>query len=231
MKRWIWRALLFLLLGAVVNVAVAWIAATCLVGKFTQRHGAITPPAWQCRVPDDWPVPDDAFEFSTPWSTDTHVSAEEVGSAGRGNGRLGLLTRLVKGKGDWRGCIADTHRFGWPSRSLQMSFLTDCRQNPTIKKGWSKHGCLILPAWAKSWANTHIPYDIEPLGFAANSTLYGVLTYALVFGPVLVRNRVRHCRRNCLHCAYPVGNSPVCTECGKPVKPRAAAAAIAEPRN
>jgi len=56
-------------------------------------------------------------------------------------------------------------------------------------------------------------------GFVMNwlfwSLAFGLLWLAVIAG----RRFVRHLRRQCGSCGYPVGTSPVCTECGRRVKP------------
>jgi hypothetical protein len=62
---------------------------------------------------------------------------------------------------------------------------------------------------------------LRPLwpGFAINTIFYAAILLALFFAPGSVRRMIRRRRGLCPACAYPVGTSPVCTECGKPVNP------------
>jgi hypothetical protein len=60
-------------------------------------------------------------------------------------------------------------------------------------------------------------------GFAINTLFYaGILrlTWGGFAAPFALRRRRRIKRGLCPACAYPVGDSSVCTECDKPVKPR-----------
>jgi hypothetical protein len=67
---------------------------------------------------------------------------------------------------------------------------------------------------------------LKPLwpGFAINTTFYAAMIrglWLLFAAPGFVRRRIRARRGQCPACAYPVGASEVCTECGRPVTPRA----------
>jgi predicted amidophosphoribosyltransferase len=52
--------------------------------------------------------------------------------------------------------------------------------------------------------------------------LYAAILWMLFAAPFALRRWRRIKRGLCPACAYPVGASDVCTECGKPVKPREA---------
>ena len=58
-------------------------------------------------------------------------------------------------------------------------------------------------------------------GFAANTALYGAALSVLAAALVGLRRFARVRRRRCPACAYPMSDSPVCTECGKPLPKRA----------
>jgi hypothetical protein len=61
-------------------------------------------------------------------------------------------------------------------------------------------------------------------GFAINTMFYAAilwLLFAALHPGGFVRRRIRARRGQCPACAYPVGASNVCTECGRPVTPRA----------
>ena len=58
---------------------------------------------------------------------------------------------------------------------------------------------------------------ILPLGFTLNTFFYAALLWLLFFGPVTLRRDLRARRGLCRACAYPVGESAVCSECGRAV--------------
>ncbi len=58
------------------------------------------------------------------------------------------------------------------------------------------------------------------LGFAVNSCAYAAAIGLLVFGPLVVVRRLRPGRNLCPTCAYPIGASARCPECGNAVPAR-----------
>ncbi len=59
-----------------------------------------------------------------------------------------------------------------------------------------------------------MPLGPIPLGFAVNTLFYAALLWLLIPGPVALRRFLRVRRGLCPKCAYPMGGSSVCTECG-----------------
>jgi hypothetical protein len=57
-------------------------------------------------------------------------------------------------------------------------------------------------------------------GFAVNTLLYATVLWLLIPGPFVLRRFVRVQRGLCPKCAYPMGESAVCTECGKTLPSR-----------
>ncbi len=52
-------------------------------------------------------------------------------------------------------------------------------------------------------------------GFAINAIFYAAILWLLIPGPFALRRLLRVRRGLCPKCAYPMGESSVCTECGK----------------
>jgi len=63
---------------------------------------------------------------------------------------------------------------------------------------------------------------LRPLwpGFAINTLFYAGVLWVLFCGPFALRRMIRRRRGRCPACAYPIGQSPVCTECGRDVRRR-----------
>ena len=57
-------------------------------------------------------------------------------------------------------------------------------------------------------------------GFALNTAFYAANLWLLVRGPFALRRFLRVRRGLCPKCAYPMGESAVCTECGRPLPSR-----------
>ena len=61
-------------------------------------------------------------------------------------------------------------------------------------------------------------YPLWP-GFAVNTLFYAGVLWMLFAGPFALRRMIRRRRGQCPQCAYLIGQSPVCTECGANVMP------------
>lgn len=76
------------------------------------------------------------------------------------------------------------------------------------------------PAFAYS-GPTHILCHVLPVGMILNPLIFAIFAWTSLFAiPSTLKGYVRHLRatcRLCPYCAYPLGSSPVCTECGKPI--------------
>jgi hypothetical protein len=91
------------------------------------------------------------------------------------------------------------------------------------------------PTWtpdASSWGPfPTAPFDPQssrliPLApiwhlFAVNTLFYAPILWLLICGPFALRRFLRRRRGLCPKCAYPMGDSSVCTECGKALPSRA----------
>jgi hypothetical protein len=103
---------------------------------------------------------------------------------------------------------------GWPSRSLWY----EQHRDPAIQ-GWKTlGGHEFRPA-------TRDRYSILPLcplwpGFAVNTLFYAGVLWVMSCGPFVLRRMIRRRHGRCPACAYPIGQSPVCTECGAALTPR-----------
>jgi hypothetical protein len=72
-----------------------------------------------------------------------------------------------------------------------------------------------------------IPYlPVRPVwsGFAINTILYAAILWTFFAAPFALRRWRRVRKGLCAKCAYPVGESAVCSECGRPVTPRSGGA-------
>ena len=60
-------------------------------------------------------------------------------------------------------------------------------------------------------------YPFLPIwpGFAVNTIFYAAVLWLLIPGPFVLRRFIRVKRGLCSACAYPRGESDVCSECGK----------------
>jgi hypothetical protein len=89
-------------------------------------------------------------------------------------------------------------------------------------------GGFVVPPHDSSlghWAlkNAAIPFRIAWPGFAVNTIFYASILWVPIRGPVALRRFLRRRHGLCPACAYPLGESPVCTECGTELRKPAVA--------
>jgi len=223
------RVVVFLLLGAIVNVAVAW--GFALWVDPTEAHyqfgvDRTQPWLWTLARFDALGTtllfsnrgPDHGAKFPT-----TGASPRQSAPTWSG---------LVQPLSDFGGeLITDEYRLvdgrGWPVRALTL-YCTALRLEgstaPAISKRWliDLDPSMSSPIDWGGWA-TFRRLPLRPLwpGFAINTIFYAAILWLVFAAPGVLRRRRRIKRGLCLACAYPVGTSPVCTECGKPVQQRA----------
>lgn len=220
MKRIVLRVLVFLLIGAAINVAVAWGCAIRGQERWV-RYTSAEP--WPVAAPDDWPDRSGTADimFSRTWR---HIFAVNRPHAD------GLPFFLQ-----------DVELSGWPLPSMRSSICasgSSSRMGMNARLDFAAISGLEMPAWllrspgsrnrsALSVMRTGLRPSTQYLpimpvwpGIAANAALYALAAWAALAVARLLRALSRVRRGLCLRCAYPVGISSVCTECGRPVKAR-----------
>lgn len=235
MKRAVCKVLAFLLSGAIVNVAVA-------VG-LTLRHPpgwlfglswkSSSPPQADVEAPKAWMVTASERFGSTDYATCTDVAVKRF-SASASRWEDGAVCKSP----------IEADRQVLPAWSFAARASLDiARERPFMNvdeaaRGWPMV-CFryeIQSDLVRSPGQTHAsgvigavggrPIPGQPIwgGLAVNTVLYAAGLWMVLAMPRDARTwwRVRNSR--CGHCAYPVGMSAVCTECGKPVKPMSAEA-------
>ncbi len=77
----------------------------------------------------------------------------------------------------------------------------------------------FLIGWERGerWPKPPRPFPIRPLwpGFAVNTLFYAAVIWLLIPGPFVLRRFIRVKRGLCPVCGYRMGESAVCSECGK----------------
>ena len=69
-----------------------------------------------------------------------------------------------------------------------------------------------------------LPFGLIWPGFGINTLFYSIMLWLLIPGPFVLRRLIRRRRGLCPKCAYPMGESAVCSECGKELPQRVRAA-------
>ena len=202
MKRRATKLVVFLLLGAIINVAVAWVFA------------------WK------YPTYLSAYDSNIP----PHMSQAELASVvaiygydvvgpTRAHERHWCGARLVSVYDPVRGAISGGKLrpatflgfFGWPMHSMTVEIwfpYADGMNGILLKTVSKSHGTVV-------WS-----LPLRPIwpGFAINTIFYAVILWLPFAAFGRSRRRRRTKRGLCPACAYPVGTNPVCTECGRAVK-------------
>ena len=218
MKRCLTKLVVFLLLGAIVNVAVAWGCA--LWSRNSEwREDRPLPTAktlWpQYLLDADWPPAEFA---SLREGVGFGVTIIDVDSE----------VRVIPGQPDSfhtneRGVLT-IYRNGWPFRSLQWELhgtggprALELVRDAKVRAGWRRGlaSPSILPIRGERWAR-RLPVVPLASGLIFNTLLYSALLWLLTFGPFAVRRFIRDKRGRCIKCGYDLRGdfSAGCPECG-----------------
>jgi hypothetical protein len=241
MKPRIFRLGLFVLAGAIVNVAVAWGCAMWIplydshLAKHdvfndwegTTGYSLYTVHRW-CRIGAfrvEVSKTTDVGHSGMPWKTTAafkelipkwgleflHVS--ELSAERLGIGFEGELSLGVRSV-DARGwpLLCEWGGFRPPPPQINVDQTVLC-------KGWLVRGVIPIERYSIATTNYHsaksLPYLPLWPEFAINTVFYASILWMLFAGPGWIRRRVRIKRGLCPACAYSVGASDVCTECCK----------------
>jgi hypothetical protein len=227
MKRRVLTTLGFLLLGAVINIAVAWSAAAFVhpnggTRKMEFESDSAGRPIVVCTVTK-------LARRRVTWypgrlinSLDPTPSVSDIKWHGDGN----------RGSADYA---------GWPRAALAcsnnsgvsgililnaptFSMAVDGDPAARLDRGIALSPWTTGPGMVPTWRA--VPLRPVWPGFAINTVFYAALLWLLFAAPFALRRWRRIRRGVCPACAYPVGASDVCTECGAPraVTPKAVAA-------
>jgi hypothetical protein len=237
MRRLAIKLLVFLLLGAIVNVAVAWGCA--LFSPLRSVADRIA----------------DASASEGIWWKNTFANnSNAYPAAVLRHSSVGLDSITMLGNGKSKG-FRDS-RFekvwrvagGWPSRGLsgerfEQDVTLDAILAPTCALNSGTHAWAVSVDYSKRFRPG--AYRILPLrplwpGFAINTIFYAAVLWVIFAIPGTVKRLRRRAKGCCIHCGYDLrgqsGSSGEqrCPECGKAVPGRNAvhgAAAPCNPRN
>ena len=188
------RVAVFLLLGAIVNVAVAWGLAYWIpfAVRAVNESDWDSPDAvrwWHARVPLGVNGEPSVFEW-----------AESLGYEG--------IEMHASTATQWLSAYVTRMRWGLPLLSMEdvvWSSYAETRRG----EGFSIRNGMTIPLNGRAMPTV----PIWP-GFAINTLFYAAILW-LLFGAPFTLRRWRRIRRGlCAKCAYPIGTSEVCTECG-----------------
>ncbi len=197
MKRPLLIIAICLLLGAVVNVAVAWGLAASVNPFLSEQEVSRT---------DEWSV--------------VHLKRAGVAYSTRHPHRV--AGRSVDAPG-----VQIVATAGWPLICSWYEYSFSIDGFGPIEGGlelglepWSAPS----PGGGGLWPKALPLRPIWP-GFVINTIFYAAILWLLIPGPFVLRRFVRVRRGLCPRCAYPIGESSVCTECATPLPKHAVAKA------
>lgn len=205
-RKIITRVIVFLILGAIVNVGVAWGCALRSLSFGGSPRTALKS-QWPRIAPPDFP---DIAEYLE--DDKTYGFRQIVASAHH---------RYISTEARWSDAsdnplwIQGVFQCGLPCLSLEWT--ADFSAERTVQL-WNISG--IEPPIFLQRANDNskrLAYSLLWPGFAINTAFYALLLWFPFALLGFVKRQRRMKRGLCLACAYPVGVSEVCTECGRPV--------------
>ncbi len=210
-RRWAFRFCVFVVLGAIVNVAVAW--GLYLWRPFPGFPFQGAPMSEAQRV---W---DRAWPTGTAFADDPKQRRYDP----RGQFTASPAYRIIfighgspqSGQTKWREGSAWEFEAGWPARSV----IGHHRQLDN-----SNHGLWVIKG---SWVpvrsrgspimDDYVPWKPFWPGFAINTVFYAVILWVIFVGPFALRRAVRRNYGHCAGCGYDLrgsGEGRACPECG-----------------
>lgn len=211
MKRPAKRILLFLLLGAIVNITIAWVLE-CLASPANVLSVDLTNAEAQSAMP---------LRSAPATAPLTGVSGSRMILPGRTQYVLFAFHHEVTNGVSIR--YANqllVYQAGWPWRSMYGwtgigVTPTEIGRHRLWRPQWMRQSSLFAVA-----ATHGLPTGLLWPGFALDTLFYAALGASLwlVFTIPFALRRWRRAKRGlCRACAYPMGTSDVCTECGAPL--------------
>ena len=195
LRKIITQVIVFLLLGAIVNVAVAWAGAL-------------------------WDPGDVGIEIDPAYATEIlrrefGEELEFVYKAAPGRSSSGFIVShafcVALAEGDDEAYGWHNVRAGWPMRALAGQVL------------YERDHIRVVHTWYAPRSYGHRGLPLCPLwpGFAINTLFYAIILWLLIPGPFVLRRVIRIKRGRCPKCGYDLRGAPPevgagagCPECG-----------------
>ena len=215
MKRRLLQIIVLLVLGAIVNVAVAWGCAAVRSTKFVSvdhvnYHFDQSSLQWymlrlECRSNDRlvWSVSPSDLES---YGRHIHLPSRDQSDFAPAWSATRWYEAPTETDDGW---VQIEMLVGWPSRSLYSWTL--------YSTPWESTGIIVDANDQNTSLLRVIPLTPRWPGFAINTIFYAAMLWVVFFVSGMVKRRVRRRRGLCPACAYPIGTSAVCTECGAAV--------------
>ncbi len=216
-KRRLTTLVVFLLLGAIVNVAVAWGCALFVDLGWTNEINGVGATALSQR-PYSFVLwrGFGAIRVSaqpSDWATENGYQSLWVKPSELPLGTTLRVSQLSPGEG-----LMEDAR-GWPAMTLRCSF--DVSGNP--QSPWTTVAGLPVRDHATTGSVIGSPappfaLPLRPVwpGFAINTIFYATILWLLTLGPFTARRFIRRKRGLCIKCGYDLRGTAqmICSECG-----------------
>ena len=207
-KRWLAKLVVFVLLGAIVNVAVAWgcvllstpVRPAIDPGRFNTDFSRLvyehrsfgSARFWETRVGpgSGTPIVRPTVDVLPNWARDDSLRP--------------LTLRVYEGR-------------GWPELALWC-----VHDRPQVaNRQFNSRGALdagLPDAPSQGWMSAPRALPLRPIwpGFTINTIFYAAILWLLALGPFTVRRMIRRRRGHCIKCGYDLRGAEheVCPECG-----------------
>lgn len=194
MKRRLSKLALFLTLGAIVNISVAWGLAYTYLGKMYKRSNEYTP------------------ETSKEICLRHNIIASEIPDTIFGGYYFfcfGHKLSYVFARSQSNGVSGHVVYYGWPFYSMSLII------------HYSSNDVEYESVWIEPWGAKQHLIPLGPIwpGFAINTVFYAAIMW-IPSAPFHIRRYLRKRRGHCIKCGYDLrGNSggDVCPECGSEI--------------
>ena len=223
MKRRLLIVAVFLLAGAVVNVGVAW-GCAILIRLMEAGRGPL--PRVEASLRER--APDGSWRFwwikrSKDRSVLLYHSFWDARIEDINGYEVSTELRPDELAPSWAGLRTppDTdyesrwvHAFGWPVVSMWRDYVLGGSRYELL------HGLPVTFLPSDRGLPRAVPLRPIWTSFAVNTLFYAGVLWLLIPGPFVLRRFVRMKRGRCPKCAYPMGESAVCSECGVALQQR-----------
>ena len=197
-KRRLTKLLLFLLLGAIVNVAVAW--------------GCARWPRQAMFIVGDKQAP--SSQDIAWWNEHVLESFASNVESAYDCSDIGIQTRVLYSATSQQRRVSALHiTSGWPARSLAGEAWDVIRLGQRSR--WLNREATFVDT------NGRYALPLRPTwpGFAINTVFYAAILailWLLALGPFTLRRAIRRKRGHCIKCGYDLGHADhrACPECG-----------------
>ena len=216
MRRSVLTLGVFLVIGAILNIAIAWclaitdtpqslrtFRANLTGGRLDQLASPVITPEW---------IRETASRIYAVHRAENLYIAVDERRDSRGCYRSAMSPYV--------GTLLMDRCYGWPMISMGGGWraTADSASAMSLIMGAEPRNLIELPflhdpSWVRECQRA-LPIGLLWPGFWINTMVYALAAGLLIRAPLMLRRRRRIRRRLCAACAYPIGTSPSCTECG-----------------